>query len=258
MLEYVRTWGDSESPTVLLLHPAGGTRHNWTPHAEALRDDYHVVAVDLPAHGIHPDDEFSFDRAVEDVGEVLEDTGPAVLVGHSQGGYVSMQAAAAHADRVDGLLLAGADYNWRKPKMLALTAVYYPLTYVFEAISYSDRLSELVLERFGEGNDPRQQPPDGEETHDSLQGNATSFRADILQRMWPHAEAYDGPTLIAHGGEEPLQDHAERLAERADAKLVWYDGGHQAPMDDTDEFAEIVREFLDGVYPERETTATQP
>lgn len=250
MLEYVRSWGDPESPTVLLLHPAGGTRHSWTPHAERLWDNYHVVAIDLPAHGVHPHDDFSFDRAVEDVGEVLEDIGPAVLVGHSQGGYVALQAAAAHADRVDGLLLAGADYNWRKPKMLALTAAYYPLTYVLEAVSYSERLSEWVVERFGEGGDPTQQPPEGEDTHDSLQGNATSFRATVLQPMWPHAEAYDGPTLIAHGEEEPLQDHAETLADRTDAQLVWYDGGHQAPMDNTDEFASLVRDFLEDVYRE--------
>lgn len=103
MLECVRTWGDPESPTVLLLHPAGGTRHSWTPHAERLRDSYHVVAIDLPAHGIHPHDEFSFDRAVEDVGKVLENIGTAVLVGHSQGGYVAMHAAAAHADQASRL-----------------------------------------------------------------------------------------------------------------------------------------------------------
>lgn len=258
MLDYVKTWGDPALPSVLLLHPAGGTRHSWTPHAHRLRDNYYVVAVDLPAHGIHPFDEFSFDRAVEDIGEVLEDTESAVLAGHSQGGYVAMQAAAAHADRVDGLLLAGADYNWRKPKMLALTGVYYPLTYLLEAVSYSNRLSEWVIERFGEGNDPRQQPPEGEDTHGALQGNVTSFRADVFRRMWPHAEGYDGPMLVAHGEEEPLQNHAETLADRANAQLVWYEGGHQAPMENTGEFASLVRDFLKDVYCEQQARSEAP
>lgn len=248
MLDYVTTWGDSEAPTVLLLHPAGGTRHSWTPHAEALEDEYHVGAIDLPGHGIHPSGEFSFDRAVEDIGTVLEEVGSAVLVGHSQGGYVALRAAATHNDRVDGLFLAGADYNWRKPKMLAMTAVYYPLLYVFHALSYSDRASAWVEDRMVETDNPRQQPPDDEDTYDALHGNITSFRASVRQCTWEHVEAYDGPILLGHGESEPLQSHAETLADRAGADVEWYAGGHQAPMTHPEEFTDLLHDFLDSIF----------
>lgn len=258
MLDYATTWGDPDNPTVVLLHPAGGSRHNWRPHAELLQDDYHVVGLDLPGHGIHPVADFDYDRAVDDLDAILDDVGSAVLVGHSQGGYVAIRAAAAHHDRVDGLLLAGADYDWRKPKILALTAVYYPLTYVLEAVSHSDRLREWVIDRFGEGDDPRQQPPDDEDTYGALRGNATSFRANVFQATWQSVEQYDGPILIGHGEQEPFQGYAETLAERVDARLKWYSGGHQAPMDNIDEFADVVRDFLDDVYGEQKASPAQP
>lgn len=257
MLDYVRTWGDEDAPTVVLLHPAGGTRHSWTPHAEMLSDEYHVVAVDLPAHGLHPLQTFSFDRAVADVETVLEAVGSAVLVGHSQGGYVALRAAAAHAERVDGLLLAGAAYNWRTPKMLAMNAVYLPLMRLFRAASHSSRLTDWLTERFGEADDPRQAPPDDEARHNPLRGNAEAFRAAMFQRSWRHVEAYDGPVLVAHGESEPLGDHAETLAGRADARLAWYEGGHRAPMSNTTEFTDLVEAFLEDVYPERDRVASE-
>lgn len=248
MLEYSTTYGEPDSPTVVLLHPAGGTRHVWTPHAEQLQDDYHVISLDLPAHGIHPSATFSFDRAVADIERVLDDVGSAVLVGHSQGGYVAMRAAAEHGDSVDGLLLAGASYEWRRPKMMAFSALYHPVSYVFDAISYSDRLSEWIIERFGEGDDKRQEPPEHEETYETLRGTAQCIRASTFQRAWPYVKAYDGPVMVAHGTEEMLQDHAEELAERVNARLEWFTGDHQAPMDDTHEFTELTRDFLTDVY----------
>lgn len=250
MPDYVRTWGDSGAPTVLLLHPAGGTRHSWTPHAAALQDAYHVVAVDLPAHGTHPDVEFSFDRAVADVGTVLDEVGSAVLVGHSQGGYVAMRAAAEHGSRVDGLVLAGSAYNWRRPRMLAVSGLFYVMSYAFDAASYSDRLHAWLTGQLSDGTDERQVPPAGEATHDMLHGHAQAARASVLQQTWPAVERYEGPVLVGHGDDEPLRAHAEELAERVGGELALYGGGHLAPMEQVDEFTGVIRGFLDDVSSE--------
>jgi pimeloyl-ACP methyl ester carboxylesterase len=257
MTDYARTWGDPAAPTVLLLHPAGGTRHRWTPHAAALQDEYHVVAIDLPAHGTHPVAKFSFDRAVEDVGEILDDVGSAVLVGHSQGGYVAMHAAAEHGERLDGLVLAGSAYNWRRPRMLLLSGLFFGLSLFFDAISLSDRLNGWATDRLSEGIDERQAPPEDEETHDMLHGHAQAARASVLQRTWPAVEAYDGPVLVGHGVDEPLRAHAAGLAERVGGEQACYTGGHQAPMEQTDEFAGLVREFLEDVTREAQPTAVR-
>ena len=49
-LHYV-DWGNEGAPPLLMIH--GGRDHcrNWDWVAEALRDDYHIIAPDLRGHG---------------------------------------------------------------------------------------------------------------------------------------------------------------------------------------------------------------
>ena len=49
-LHYV-DWGNPDAPPLLLVH--GGRDHcrNWDWVAEALREDYHIIAPDLRGHG---------------------------------------------------------------------------------------------------------------------------------------------------------------------------------------------------------------
>src|SRR5581483_9105886 len=44
-------WGNEGAPTLLLVH--GGRDHcrNWDWIAQALKDDYHIIAPDLRGHG---------------------------------------------------------------------------------------------------------------------------------------------------------------------------------------------------------------
>jgi pimeloyl-ACP methyl ester carboxylesterase len=258
MVDYKRGWGDPDNQTVILLHPAGGTRHNWTPHAEDLRDDYHIVALDLPAHGVHPDATFGFDRAVNDVGQVLTDVESAVVGGHSQGGYVAARAAAEYPESVDGLILGGASYKLRSRKLRAVSTIQYALSYVFDVISHSERASEWVLETFGDETDPEQDPPEDEETQPTLNGTAQSIRGSSFAKNWAYIDEYGGPVLAAHGEDEMMREHAEQLATRDHVELRLYEGGHQAPMTNADEFATIVREFLDQVYEQTESEKSTP
>lgn len=248
--DYVREWGKSTAPTVVLLHPAGTTRNCWTPHAESLRDSYHVVALDLPAHGTHPVASFDYDRAVEDVGSVLDTVGSAVVAGHSQGGYTAIRAAAAHSDRIAGLAIAGAAYNWRSPQMTAVGVAAYPLSFVLAAMNRSRHIQSWLSERIRMDLEERQGPPDAR-TYGPVHGNAQSLRANVRQRTWSRATSFDGPVLVAHGEDEPGANHAVELAERTDGRLVRYPGGHQTPMTEPATVTAALRSFLDEVYGER-------
>ena len=42
------TWGDPESPALVLLHGFTSDLRMWAPHVDAFSEDYHVVALDLP------------------------------------------------------------------------------------------------------------------------------------------------------------------------------------------------------------------
>ncbi len=88
---------------VVLLHSALGDSRLWARQVEALRQEFEVVAPDLPGYGEEPlpDAPFSY---VDRVAELL----PAILVGNSFGGAVALQTALAYPDRVEKLVLVGS------------------------------------------------------------------------------------------------------------------------------------------------------
>ena len=99
--------GPAEAPTVLCIHGLGSSAVSWRRLARALTPDHRVLAVDLPGHGHTP-------RAGRSVGiqagsevltGVLEQVGPAVLVGHSMGAALAVLQAAAQPDHVRGVAL---------------------------------------------------------------------------------------------------------------------------------------------------------
>lgn len=245
MPEFTSTWGDPKSPTVVLLPGGGGTQWLWTPHADLLKDEYRVVALDMPAHGVHPDSSFSFDRAIEDIGEVLDEEESAVLVGHSLGGRVAMEAASVHDGRVDGLLVAGVTTS---PGLLK-SCLYLPLSFVIESAAHVTRIREWMDEQYGLDNE-RQVPPDSANTHDEAIATARGIRGGVFRDSLSPSEFYDGPTMFTYGKEEVEVTTAEQLADRFDARLRWYEGGHGVPSRDHSMFAGIVSEFVNAVYDE--------
>jgi len=248
MLDHASTFGDPDRPTVVLCHPAGATRYVWRPHADRLAAAFHVVAVDLPAHGRHPDAPFSFESAVTDVETVLEATGGVsddpggVAVGHSLGGHVAARAAATHESLVDGLLLAGASVDWRSPTGLALSVLNHALAGAADVAVRSERATAWLEERFGDVGDD-QRPPEDVHTHGALHGLARGLRAGAFQDTRTHLQQYDGPTLLVHGTDEPLASHARTLADRIDAPLRRFDGDHQAPIHRPEAFTDVVADF---------------
>lgn len=84
----------------------------WRPQHVALRDaGFHVAIPDLPGHGRRRDETFTaeaafatIDDAIERVSSLPGPPGPILLVGLSLGGYLSMEYAGRHADRVHGLI----------------------------------------------------------------------------------------------------------------------------------------------------------
>ena len=83
-------------PGIVLVHGLGGDRHVWDDIAAKLASEFTVIAVDLPGHGEAPA------PARFDAGQIAarilatadaEKLGPAILVGHSLGGYIVAHAA---------------------------------------------------------------------------------------------------------------------------------------------------------------------
>ncbi len=100
MLAYRETGADvTDSNVVVLLHGMFGSKGNLMSIAQALADDFHIIALDLPGHGQSPSmAEMSFSNMSLAVAELLDHLGHAKahLIGHSLGGKVAMQLATSH------------------------------------------------------------------------------------------------------------------------------------------------------------------
>ncbi len=96
---------------VLCLHGLGGGSYFFSSLAEALKDEFRTVAVDLPGCGFSPAGVSGF--SIEDCLEVLEELirekmGQEVaILGHSMGTIIALKLATRGSIRVSSLIFVG-------------------------------------------------------------------------------------------------------------------------------------------------------
>ncbi|MFZ0385030.1 MAG: alpha/beta fold hydrolase [Solirubrobacteraceae bacterium] len=93
----------------MLVHGIACHRGFMAPQARFLRARHRVVAIDLRGHGDSdaPRQRYPIEALADDVGWICEQLylERAVLVGHSLGGLVALQLAAARPDLIGGAVL---------------------------------------------------------------------------------------------------------------------------------------------------------
>jgi len=98
-------WGKDGKPALVLVH--GGLDHarNWDWVARALREHFHVYAIDLRGHGNStwaPGALYSIAEHVLDLSALLDviNEFPVYIVGHSLGGVITLVYSGIYPDRV--------------------------------------------------------------------------------------------------------------------------------------------------------------
>jgi pimeloyl-ACP methyl ester carboxylesterase len=237
---------DGDELPVVLLHGAAGSRLSWPAQARRLAG-CPVYALDLPGHGKSPGEAC---RSIEDYARVvlawLEalDLKRVILVGHSMGSAIAMQAALAAPSRVAGLLLVGSAVSLKvNPALLRLAASPETTQQAIERIvawSFSkqapQRLVALALKRM------RETP------QAVLLGDLQSCEAfDISARL----EEITAPALVVCGTDDrmtPLAG-AQALANGLkQARLELLSGaGHMLMLEQPLAFTALLADFVQGV-----------
>ena len=100
-----------KGPAVIFLHGGNGNARDWANQVPVLSTKYKVIAMDIRGHGKSEgpksEEEYSIPIIAEDVLELLNLLGikKCCLAGHSFGGFVALQFAVTHQDRLSGLVL---------------------------------------------------------------------------------------------------------------------------------------------------------
>ncbi len=274
-LHYV-DWGNPEAPPLLLVH--GGRDHcrNWDWVAQALRDDYHIIAPDLRGHG---DSQWMIGASytladyVYDIAQLLHQTKltPLTIVGHSLGGMISLRYSGLYPENV--VKIAAIEGLGASPKMveeMAAKAVHERLSdWVNTLRTTSGRLArrygslEEAFQRMQEANPHLTAAQARHLTVHGVNQNEDgtySWKFDNYVRIFPpygdnaatlHAlwNRIACPTLLIRGTEswasDPLVDG--RAQHFRFAECVNVDkAGHWVHHDRLDEFLGLLKGFLAG------------
>jgi long-chain acyl-CoA synthetase len=118
---------DRARRTIVFVHGLGGNARQWRYQLQRFSDESRVIAPDLRGHGLSdkPRSDYGMDEIQRDLAAALEVLGVAgqfVLVGHSFGGAIVTEYAAAHPERLERLVLiaSAGEYKLQFSTALAL------------------------------------------------------------------------------------------------------------------------------------------
>ena len=272
-----RDWGGpstgsgrgNDGPALLLLHGLASTARIWDLTAPLLRAGARVVAMDQRGHGASdkPDHGYDYETLVGDALGLLDhlDAERAVIVGHSWGASVALNAAAQSPDRVAAVVLLdggfgdlGARMTWVEaaqrlapPDLTQLT----PADLLERIRSHTPldlsrpEIAEVILANFAVGEDGHIRPHLTRERH-----------LRIVRAMWEQrsSELYprvDVPVLLApaRSNDANLSDFQRMKAENVaralellpDGRAVWFeDSIHDVPLQRPELVAETILAFV--------------
>jgi lipase len=246
---HVHTWGDPDAPPVVCLHGVTAHGERFKRLAEerwAAR--FRVIAPDLRGHGRSGyEPPWTFATHVADVLETLDalDVDSANWVGHSFGGRLILELAAAHPERVRRAVLLDPAIQIL-PHIAETMAELERKEPLYDSPEdYADRREdspprEFVLE---DAVLHCEQLPDGRLRRRSSQPAVISIYGELASAP-PPPDTLRAPTLLIHAPAYGLVREEQLAAYAGRVETLAVPGMHMVIWDAFDEVAEAVERFL--------------
>jgi pimeloyl-ACP methyl ester carboxylesterase len=270
---HVSEWGKANTRTVVMTHGMAAWGGLWTDVAESLaQGGYHVVAVDEAPFGFSDaaHEDFTTRAEGERVVQMMQALGlqHALLVGHSFGGGVALEAALQNSALFDGLVLVCPVTKLGQPDAGTSKTAPLPLrsTPIAEALMSATvtnpMMTRLLLSRFMERKD---MITDAEiailQRPITRQGNTHAMAVWLRQFMQgsPDAKTADPiaatklkmPIAFIWGDKDsvvPLPESARLMNLLGATKLDVIPGvGHMPQLEAPEDFKRLLRADLDAM-----------
>ena len=269
-------WGNEGAPPLVMIHGTRDHARNWDWVARALRDDYHVLAVDLRGHGDSQwtnSGAYTLDEFIFDLDQLIEarNLAPLSLIGHSLGGIIVLRYAGIKPENI--------------AKLVAIEGMGRPPPHVprSQPGSLQDKYRDWLERMHGLADTPYKNQPSLEAAIERMQGANTHLSPEQARHLTVHGVKAneDGtyrwkfdhyiygrmntplgvnlevsreiwseiscPVLLVRGKDSWTPDPGEtgEMAHFQDARLVNIaDAGHWVHHDQLDEFIKLSKAFL--------------
>ena len=211
---------------LILLHGNGEDCGYFVHQMEPFAKHFRVIAIDTRGHGQTPRGEASFSirQFAEDLLDFmnLHQIEKAHILGFSDGGNIAMVFALMHPERVEKLILNGANLNASgvKRKVQIPIEIGYRIAKIFATKSPAARKNAEML---------------------GLMVNDPNVKAEEISCI-------QNPTLVIAGEKDMIKDSHTRLIAKSipEAMLSIIPGNHFIANKNPDTFNEVVLRFLLG------------
>jgi len=251
-----------EGPPVILIHGVAASLHDWDDLSpELAKEGYASYALDLLGHGDSPkldsrayQMDWLFEHFLNWMNS-LHLTQPAILVGHSLGGYIALEYARRVSAWTRGLVLVNPLYSlqqlpallqrtYRRPRLSGFIVGRTP-KWLFRAIV------DLTSMAMGHSSGALHSLPERVRAQTALDYTRTApgvyHVPNTGEDLTPHLSSISLPTLIVWGDRDQTLSPASfpRLVSampRATGRSIR--AGHTPHQSNPEEFNRMVKEFL--------------
>lgn len=242
--------GPADAPVLMLIHPMGADLSFWDACRAEWERDYHCLAMDLPNAGRSFRTTKSL--SIEDQAKELESLRSAIgfhrviPIGCAVGAMIATVYAGLFPERCDALVISNPGYRTRPEAKIMLAKRAADV----RAGGMASILPGVIDSTFLNcPHDERREAFLQEFSAQNPEAYALQIEGMLDADMSPYLPKITFPTLIVAGGHDRLlpPDHARDIHQelRASEFVLLDEAAHFIPYQRPDEFARIVRSFLE-------------
>lgn len=213
-----------QGQTMVLLHGNGEDSSYFVHQIAHFSKSYRVIAIDTRGHGKSPRGEkpFAIKQFAEDLKDFLDarNIAKAVILGFSDGGNIALEFALKYPERVEKLILNGANLfpSGVKPLYQWLIEVGYRIAKLFSNKSEKAKQNAEML---------------------ALMVNEPHIDPSELARLTM-------PVLVVAGTKDMIKESHTRLIYKSlhNAQLAFVEGDHFVANKNAEAFNKVVEDFL--------------
>lgn len=260
---HVRDRGPQGAPVLVLVHGSNASLLTWEPWAKRLSDNFRVVSIDMPGHGLTgavPNHDYSQEGMVKFVKETTDKLGlqKFAIAGNSMGGGVAARFAEEYPASVTHLILVDAGGMPAKSgdsiplafQLARIPLVNRVLLYITPRSLVTDGLNKAIVHKEIITDAMIDSYWDFARMEGTRQATLERFSLNWDDAIRMHIADIKAPTLILWGAQDgliPVEAAHEYQKAIPGSRLIVYPATGHIPMEEVaDRSAADVRAFLTG------------